>query len=151
MLPRVPQLWILPSWRDELRCCHMSHGSGLCLPERGAPVLTRVPRPPGGLWTTGIKKGLAALGIQLGSHIFKTHSGVTKAPARPASRYSVAVQCNGDPADHSWTWLQWWYDPIGQHWPCSVQQGDEIEQLHASDAVQDIISLLLPITTLDVV
>jgi hypothetical protein len=38
MLPRVPQFQTLPPWRDELRCCHVSHGAGLCLPERGAPV-----------------------------------------------------------------------------------------------------------------
>jgi hypothetical protein len=38
--------------RGELRCCHMSH----C---------------PCGLWTTGIKKCLAAPGMQLGSHVFK--------------------------------------------------------------------------------
>jgi hypothetical protein len=25
--------------REELRCCHVSHESGLCLPKRGAPVL----------------------------------------------------------------------------------------------------------------
>jgi hypothetical protein len=35
----------------------------------------------GGLWTTGIKKGLAALGTQLGSRISKAHSCVTEAPA----------------------------------------------------------------------
>jgi hypothetical protein len=33
-----------------------------------------------GLWTTGIKKGLAALGTQLGSRISKAHSCVTEAP-----------------------------------------------------------------------
>jgi hypothetical protein len=34
-----------------------------------------------GLCTTGIKKGLVALGTQLGSRIFKAHSCVTEAPA----------------------------------------------------------------------
>jgi hypothetical protein len=33
------------SLRGELRCCHVSQGYGLWLPERGAPVLPRVPRP----------------------------------------------------------------------------------------------------------
>jgi hypothetical protein len=32
------------------------------------------------LWTTGIKKGLAALGTQLGSRVFKARSCVTEAP-----------------------------------------------------------------------
>jgi hypothetical protein len=36
------------SLRGELRCCHVSHGSVLCFPERGAPVLSRVARPPAG-------------------------------------------------------------------------------------------------------
>jgi hypothetical protein len=36
---------------------------------------------PSELWTTGIKKGLAALGTQLDSHVFKTRLCVTEAPA----------------------------------------------------------------------
>jgi hypothetical protein len=62
-------------------------------------VLPRVPRPqtsaflrgssgaatchtaPGGLWTTGMKKGIAALGTQLGSCVSKARSCVTEAPA----------------------------------------------------------------------
>jgi hypothetical protein len=39
------------------------------------------PSTLGGLWTTGIKKGLPALGTQLGSRVFKACSCVTKAPA----------------------------------------------------------------------
>jgi hypothetical protein len=35
---------------------------------------------PGGLWTTGIKKCLAALGTQLGSRVSKARSCVTEAP-----------------------------------------------------------------------
>jgi hypothetical protein len=34
---------------------------------------------PGGLWTTGIKKGLAALGTQLGSRVSMVRSCVTEA------------------------------------------------------------------------
>jgi hypothetical protein len=69
----------VPPWWGELQCCHVSHDSMLCLPKRWAPVLSCVPRfralpswegssgaatcptAPGGLWTTGIKKCLAAL------------------------------------------------------------------------------------------
>jgi hypothetical protein len=33
-LPRVPRLWILPPCLRGLRRCHVSHGSGSCLPAR---------------------------------------------------------------------------------------------------------------------
>jgi hypothetical protein len=39
------------------------------------------PTTLGGLWTTGIKKGLVALGTQVGSRVFKARSCVTEAPA----------------------------------------------------------------------
>jgi hypothetical protein len=39
------------------------------------------PTPPGGLWITGIKKSLAALGTQLGSRVSKARSCVTEVPA----------------------------------------------------------------------
>jgi hypothetical protein len=65
------------------------------------------PTTHSGLWTTGINKGLAAPGTQLSSHVFKAWSRVTESPARRAGRYSSVQQCNADPADHSWTWLQW--------------------------------------------
>jgi hypothetical protein len=41
--------------------------------------------PPSGLWTIGIKKGLAAPGTQLGSHVSKALSRVTEAPASRAN------------------------------------------------------------------
>jgi hypothetical protein len=49
---------------------------------------------PDGLWITGIKKGLAALGTQLGSRVSKAHSYVTEASedvqAATACPYSAA-------------------------------------------------------------
>jgi hypothetical protein len=42
------------------------------------------PTAPSGLWTTGIKKGLAAPGMQLGSHVSKARLRVIKPPARRA-------------------------------------------------------------------
>jgi hypothetical protein len=39
------------------------------------------PMTPGGPWTTGIKKDLAALRTQLGSRVFKARSCATEAPA----------------------------------------------------------------------
>jgi hypothetical protein len=77
----------------------VSHGSGLYRPERGAPVLpcaprlgalpswegssgaTMCPTTLDGLWTIGIKKGLAALGTQLGSCVSKVCLYVNEAPA----------------------------------------------------------------------
>jgi hypothetical protein len=57
---------------------------------------------PGGLWTTGIKKGLATLGTQLGSCVFKARSCVTKVPtdmqaatARPYSATSAQLTTPG--------------------------------------------------------
>jgi hypothetical protein len=77
-----------------------SSGSDLASLSRWAPTLPRVswlqalpPREessgaatysitPSGLWTTGIKKGLAAPGTQVGSHASKTCSRITETPAR---------------------------------------------------------------------
>jgi hypothetical protein len=60
------------------------------------------PTAPGGLWTTGIKKGLAALGTQIGSHVSKARSCVTEAPAvvqaitlRPYSAASAQLTTPG--------------------------------------------------------
>jgi hypothetical protein len=39
------------------------------------------PTVPGGLWTIGIKKGLAALDTQLGSRVSKAHSYITEVSA----------------------------------------------------------------------
>jgi hypothetical protein len=39
---------------------------------------------PGVPWTTGIKKGLAALGMQLGLRVSMARSCVTEAPTRRA-------------------------------------------------------------------
>jgi hypothetical protein len=39
------------------------------------------PTAPSGLWTTGIKKSLAALGTQLGPRVSKARSCITEAPA----------------------------------------------------------------------
>jgi hypothetical protein len=58
---------------------HVSHSSGLCLPERGAPVLARVPRPPVGCGPRN-KKGLVALVTQLGSRVSKARSCVSEVP-----------------------------------------------------------------------
>jgi hypothetical protein len=70
-LPRGPGL---ASPRGKLRCCHVPHG-------------------PSGLLTTRIKKALAASGMQLGSHVSKAWSRVTKAAAK-ACGHAATVQFN---------------------------------------------------------
>jgi hypothetical protein len=122
--PHVPQLRTPPPYRDGLRCCHVPLGSGPCLPawegSSAATCLMALPPPRGEssggttcptalseLWTIGIKKGLAALGPQLGLCISKTRLHVTKAPARCADMrchhilqdvwigcYSAAQRCS---------------------------------------------------------
>jgi hypothetical protein len=57
---------------------------------------------PSGLWTTGIKKYLAALDTQLGSRVFKACSCITEVPTdvqaatvRPYSAASVQLTTSG--------------------------------------------------------
>jgi hypothetical protein len=91
-LPCVPQLWTLPPYRGGLWHCHVAPASPL-REERSGGVT--YPTTPSGLWTTGIKKGLAAPGTQLGSHVFKAWSCVTEVSARRADRslqFSSTVQ-----------------------------------------------------------
>jgi hypothetical protein len=75
--PALPRGPVLASPRGGLQCCHVPHG-------------------PNGLWTTGIKKGLAAPGTQLGLHVSKARSRVTEAPVRRADmplQFGSTVQC----------------------------------------------------------
>jgi hypothetical protein len=102
--PSTPDLSSLPRWALAL-----PRGPWLraLLPRGESSDATTSPTAPSGLWTTGIKKGLAALGTQLGSRVSKACSCITKVPVRRAGCYSAALQCIAGPADHSWTWLQW--------------------------------------------
>jgi hypothetical protein len=79
VLPRVPQLRTSPPCRGGLRRCHVAPASP---PREESSGAATYPTAPSGLWTTGIKKGVAALGTQLGSHVSKAWSRVTEAPAR---------------------------------------------------------------------
>jgi hypothetical protein len=67
VLPRVTWLQVLPP-REE--------GSGA----------VTYPMASSGLWTIGIKKGLAAPSTQLDSHVSKAQLRVTEAPIRRADR-----------------------------------------------------------------
>jgi hypothetical protein len=55
-------------------------------PQEESSGAAMYPTALNGLWTTGIKKGLAAPGMQLGSHVSKARSRVTEAPARRANK-----------------------------------------------------------------
>jgi hypothetical protein len=74
---------------------------------RGSSGVATCPTAPNGLRTTGIKKVLAILGMQLGSRVSKMRSCVTETSARHVdmrrhhnlqdvgtSRYSAAQQCS---------------------------------------------------------
>jgi hypothetical protein len=98
-LPRVPWLRALPLREESIGAATCSSASGLAFLLRWAPALPRSPASPhreessgavtystapSGLWTTGIKKGLAAPGTQLGSHVSKARPRVTEASVRRA-------------------------------------------------------------------
>jgi hypothetical protein len=72
----------------------MSLSSGPCPPTEVGSDAATCPMDPSGLWTIGIKKGLAALGMQLGSRVTNVCSRVTEAPARCADKrcYYHAVE-----------------------------------------------------------
>jgi hypothetical protein len=74
----TPDLASLLRWAPVLPC-----GPGLTSP-RGELRCCHIPHDPNGLWTTGIKKCLAAVNTQLGSHVSKAQSRVTEAPVRRA-------------------------------------------------------------------
>jgi hypothetical protein len=69
----------------------VSHGSGPRLLAEVSSGAATCPTAPDGLWTTGIKKGLATLATQLGSHVFKVRSCITEASVTRAGRYSASL------------------------------------------------------------
>jgi hypothetical protein len=79
-LSRVPQLRTSPPCRGGLRRCHMAPTSPPREENSGAAT------HPSGLWTTGIKKGLSALGTQLDLYVSKAWLRVTETSARRADR-----------------------------------------------------------------
>jgi hypothetical protein len=80
-LPHVSHLPTSPPCQGGLRSCHVALASP---PREESSGAAMYPMAPSGLWTTGIKKSLATLGTQLGSHMYKARSCVTEAPARRA-------------------------------------------------------------------
>jgi hypothetical protein len=84
------------SLRGELRCYHVSHNPQRAV-DHGNKERLSYPRHTARLTCS------------------KARSCITEAPARHAGRYNAVLQCNDSPTDHSWTWLQWGYDPTGWH------------------------------------
>jgi hypothetical protein len=84
--PTCPMALGSVSPSGELRRCHVFLSFGPHLPAEVGSGAATYPTASSGLWTTGIKKGLAALGTQLGSHVYKTRSYVTEVPVRHVDR-----------------------------------------------------------------
>jgi hypothetical protein len=80
VLPRVLQLWTSHLRQGKLRRCHVSHGTGPRLPAGEGSGAVMHPIVPCGPWASSIKKCLAGLAMQLGSHISKECSHVFKTP-----------------------------------------------------------------------
>jgi hypothetical protein len=79
-LPRVLWLRTSPPSRGGLQHCHMSNGSGPRLrPEVGSGT-AMCPAAPFRLWASSIKKRLADLPMQLGTHVPNTRAHVSKVP-----------------------------------------------------------------------
>jgi hypothetical protein len=80
VLPCGSLLRTSPPREGELRRCHVSHGTGPRFPAREGSDAATCHAVPYRSWASSIKKGLDGLAIQLGSHIPKTLSRVSKAP-----------------------------------------------------------------------
>jgi hypothetical protein len=118
-LPRVPQLRTTPRIGSGLQCHRVSHGSEPHPSvQEGFDADIRL-MTLYGLWAVRIKKGLAATGIQRGSHVIEVCLCVTEALARRADsrRYhylqnmqagdnSVVLQCNA--ARLTAPWCNWY-------------------------------------------
>jgi hypothetical protein len=82
--------------RGELWRCHVFLSYGPCLPDEVSSGAATYLTAPSGLWTVGIKKDLAILGTQLGSHVSKARSRITEVPTRRADmplQFDSTVQC----------------------------------------------------------
>jgi hypothetical protein len=85
-LPRAPWLRTLLPYSGGLRRCHVPRGSGPSLTAREGSNTATCPTALNGPRASGIKKGLAGLGMQLGLRVFKACSRVTEALTRRAGR-----------------------------------------------------------------
>jgi hypothetical protein len=92
MLSRVLWLRTLPPDRGGLRCYHMSYVFGPRLPAEVGSDVVMYPAVPCGPWASSIKKSLAVLPVQLGTHVSNARAQVSKAPARQRSQCLQGVQ-----------------------------------------------------------
>jgi hypothetical protein len=81
MCSSAPNLAFLPRWALALSCVPQLWTSP---PREESSGAATYPTARSGLWTTGIKKGLTAPGMQLGSYVSKARSCVTETSARHA-------------------------------------------------------------------
>jgi hypothetical protein len=80
--PHAPRHRTLPPYSGGRRCCHVPHRFGPCLPAREGSDAATYPTALNGPRASGIKKGLAGLSMQLGSHVSKSCSHVTEVHVR---------------------------------------------------------------------
>jgi hypothetical protein len=80
VLPHVPRLWILPPYLGGFRRCHVSHSTEPRLPAREGSDAATCPAAPCGPRASSIKKSLAVLPVQLGTHVPNARVQVFKPP-----------------------------------------------------------------------
>jgi hypothetical protein len=83
--------------RGELWCSHVSHGLRWAVDHRNKERLS---------YSTHAARLAYFQGLLVRYWI----------TCRRACRYSASLQRSIGRADHSWTWLQWWYDPTIRHY-----------------------------------
>jgi hypothetical protein len=154
-LPCVPRFWTLPLCSRGLRRCHVPRGFGPYLPAWESSDAATCPADLNGPRISGTKKGLAGLGMQLGTRVSKARLRITEVPARQVARrrhhdpqtvqigatvpcYSATPTqlttpgygCSGDVTQQSDTTLM-------SVFSTAVRQDG---RLRAADAAQDVIS-----------
>jgi hypothetical protein len=93
-LPHVLWLRILPLGRGGLRRCQVSYGSRPHLPIEVGSSAATYPVAPYGTWASSIKKSLAVLPVQLGTHVSNTRAQVSKAPDTACNTCGQACAVN---------------------------------------------------------
>jgi hypothetical protein len=91
-LPCILWLWTSPPGRGGLRCYQISYGSGPHLPVEVGFGAATYPMVPCGPRASGIKKSLAVLLVQLGTHLPNARAQVSNASDRTRKTCGKVVQ-----------------------------------------------------------
>jgi hypothetical protein len=114
VLPHVLWLRTSPPGCGGFRRCHVSYGSGLCLPAEVGSAAATCPTAPCGPRTSSIKKSLSVLPVQLGTHVPNARPQVSNAPDRACMTCGQAAQSM--PARHAYMQLQCDYSTTPALW-----------------------------------